>query len=326
MSILREPLRRLGLPKITSASAYKGETLGQWVAKGSYYVDSVSDSERFNLQVGNVDDLLPVFATSADRMLSACFETVLSITAESATSRSSAWLLLRLYYAAFYAAHALLRLAGQTCSQLDIAQATAVIESASAYGVAGDVQKINQGYYHVTFDWQSLSINFAHAGKNGSHELLWKCYSDLLANFVARAPQELLILQQSIQFVETLKQLRAVLCRNGLNGGNWLSYMRNTINYRHSHGVWFPYSQRKRSSSAMYEKLLSGFLADPDLPSLTLKAGSRDFDIELMYRATIFICSMAREIAIDLGSRALNPQSPFLSGSLVLLRRSKLTL
>lgn len=324
MSILREPLRRLGLPNIASARTYEGETLGHWITKGSYYVNSVIGPDQFSLQAGAIDDVLPVFATSADRMLSACFETILSITSGNEIPRSSAWLLLRLYYAAFYAVHALLRLAGQTCSQIDTAQATVLIESASAYGVAGDVKRISQGYYHAKFNWTSLAIDFNRPPGAGTHELLWRCYSDLLAGFVVRIPEVVHIAQQSEQITKVLKQLRAVLCHNGLNGGNWLSQMRNTINYRHSHGVWFPYSQKKRSSSAMYEGLMSGFLADPDPTSLILKSSSRDFDIELMYRTTIFICSMAREITVDLGSRASNSGSPLISGSMMLLRQNKL--
>ena len=145
MSILTDPLRRLCLPDISSAPSFDGKTLANWVAKKAYYVSSVVSSDQFTLQVGATSDVLPLFATSADRMPSSCFETILSIKPLDTAPRSSAWLLLKLYYAAFYAAHAHLRLAGQTCSLIEPAQAITLLESASAYGAVGSVSKINSG-------------------------------------------------------------------------------------------------------------------------------------------------------------------------------------
>ena len=51
--------------------------------------------------------------------------------------------------------------------------------------------------------------------------------------------------------VSKIDSLKQILNRNGDN--NWLSFIRNSINYSHSFGVWYPY----KYYSVDYDHLLS---------------------------------------------------------------------
>ena len=49
--------------------------------------------------------------------------------------KSTGWILIRAYYAAFFAAHSLLRMFGISCIQLDAQQITAISRVAHALGL-----------------------------------------------------------------------------------------------------------------------------------------------------------------------------------------------
>jgi len=320
MSVLVESLRRYWVPDIANTEADLTLTLSDWIKSGGFYVKELLSPIVFTLQLSSVTDVANLFAATANRTMSSCFESIASISEVQKVPRSVAWLVVKLYYAAFFGAHGHMRTCGVSCANLDAIDAVRIFELAKLQGVGDAVGKINAGQYLIRFDETTLTLSFVAVQGIGSHEALWSTYRSFLDGIIETAPTLIPIQQQRELVVEKLEAEKFLLSLKGSNGGNWLSKMRNLVQYRHSYGVWYPYSLEKSVPTKLLSKALTTFRADPDTFGLAAKVGKSADEIETFYEGALFISSLARRTVLDMAARSAVKSSAAKRGAVTFLK------
>ena len=325
MSLLIDSLRRFWTTGIATQRADPALHVSTWLARPTYFVTEVPSADRFTLTLPDIDEATPLFAATANKTFSACFETMISIAEVDRSPRSLAWALVKLYYAAYFGAHGVMRACGRGCINLDAVDTTRVLDNARAYGIANNVAKINSGLYSVLLDTTAGTLSFVSLGSKGSHEALWYSFAAFLDQLVAQSPALIPVEPQRKLFDDKVNGIKTLLCLEGANGGNWLSKFRNLVQYRQGYGAWHPYSIDRRFPGTMLTKTDERFMQSPD--SFSLKADlTRDTKrIETFVEASSFLSALARELVVDIGERSTDPQALIRIGSLALLRKSKLS-
>src|SRR5437764_12018166 len=106
--MLVDGLRPLWLSGLSEVGGNPISRLTEWIDQGQYYFDAPITSSNCTFVLTPGSDLLDTFASEMSRFASAAVETSIGI-ARSDMRKSTAWLFVQAYYAAFYAAHAILR-------------------------------------------------------------------------------------------------------------------------------------------------------------------------------------------------------------------------
>ena len=83
------------------------------------------------------------------------------------------------------------------------------------------------------------------SGNGGSHEEMWKLFLALVVDLEGQLILTQGQSQDALTAVEVLTELRKQLCRRGRNNGAWLSSIRNDLNYRHEHALWYAHSSHE---------------------------------------------------------------------------------
>ncbi|WP_137406017.1 hypothetical protein [Sphingobium sp. MP9-4] len=304
MPLLTDALRLYWLPEIANAEADLAMSISDWIREaGFYFKDFVSPGE-FSLQLSSVTDVSNLFAATSNRTMSGCFESIASISTVSKVPRSLAWFIIKLYYAAFFGAHGHMRACGLSCANLDAVDAVKLYESAKFQGVAGAIPKINSGQYLIRFNASTRELLFTAIQASGSHEALWATYKKFIEEVIYRGPETISISQQRQFVIDKLKDEITLLSLKGSNGGNWLSKMRNLVQYRHSHGVWYPYAIDKAVPEKLISRAIDKFKSDPDSFGLTPSVGKPAVEIETFVEGSLFISSLARRTVLDMAARS----------------------
>ncbi len=175
----------------------------------------------------------------------AAFESAIETNQVIHEARSCAWHYIKYYYAAYFAANALMRLRGMSCINLTAIDCVSINSWALANGVGGttDANRLVAGLYIMQLDG-AVTPTFAlrlGGGKGGVHIQFWISFSAFLASLrddLASSPAPKV--ERDAAALD-LTLLESELQRGGLSQGSWLSEMRNAVNYRFEYGTWFPY-------------------------------------------------------------------------------------
>lgn len=245
MSIIADQLRQFWLSHLNEVSGKLEFGLTEWVKKGTYQITTPLQPGEFVLDVPNGDlTFQRAIAFDLARMSMAAFESIGELQPHPVMPKSLGWSIIKTYYSAFFAAHALLRTFGISLTQFDAAPISNVLQIASAYGTTNG-QKLSNGFYVCIFDAQTMKLTCKHAGaQGGSHEVLWKYFTNAMLDFSNRILATHGASANQQQAAAKIGELCASLKHNGKNAGTWLSHIRNIINYKHELGVWFPYNSR----------------------------------------------------------------------------------
>lgn len=216
-----------------------------WITEQSFQVYTPPTVGGF--VVNYIDELLvgDAYAAEVSRFSVAAAETSCTMADVTRLPSSRAWQLIQWYYAAYYAAHALLRMFGLSLSYIEKGHAQVVDEVSQAYGHPAGV--VGAGLYAVA----PAPVNSSLGGglefrkitsSKGSHDELWCMFakfvdsqsSGVLAN--ARLPRG-----EAQQISTELNALAAVLRRSPNRTGTWLARVRNEVTYKHTQSVWYPW-------------------------------------------------------------------------------------
>ena len=141
-----------------------------------------------------------------------------------------------MYYAAFFAAHALCRIAGRSFSRIDTDE---LLRLNLLLGAPGFTASAPRGYYYCTAITSASEVTVKNAGAvRGTHVATWGLFVDYVDDVIAastQAPPTLLTALTS------LMSLRDNLRYAKSTKGSWLSLVRNLITYEQLYGVWFPH-------------------------------------------------------------------------------------
>lgn len=238
-------LAQLALPRIgTVKSAPDG--LRSWLSVGTYRVDG-NDGKAIKLSDISLGEIIPYLSYDYERFALSSLESLKVSLSELVSSGCMSWPIIKLYYSAFFAAHALMRLCGVSIVKLDKEQ-VAVIQAVSDAYVAGGGQIVSGMYQVRFFQGNGSSINALIELQNdnqGAHEGFWRAFDA----FLDRVATEMVARKMSGagSFLADIGQIQPMLRPYKARRSAWISAMRNEINYQHRHGFWSPNRLKRKA-------------------------------------------------------------------------------
>ncbi len=231
--------------------------------------DDVREHE-FKIAITDYDVFLKGFAKDINRFGCASLESINDIYYKAQFKHSHAWKCIKCYYAAYYAAHSFLRLMGISCTNFEQVNLSCVENIADIYSKRNGVN-IQKGYYKCQLVYsrkELICTKITTNGNKGSHEQLWEVYLNEL-NFIINEIKLKSTNSDIQQTIIKLADLRSNLIYLGSNGGNWLSKVRNEINYKHLNGLWYPYKSAEKYFDNI-EVVVKKWIDAPESFDLTL--------------------------------------------------------
>jgi hypothetical protein len=306
VSILVDQTRQFWLSGINAVSGAQTKQLVGWLADANYQVLTDLSSTEAMLTVQDVHAVARAYAAGAGAMASAAFESVEGASPSGVFPKTTAWLMVRAYYGAFFAAHAFLRMCGRSFSYLEPPHLAPVVQVADLYGHA-PTPTMSSGSYLVTAD---LPIGRVHLKRvdsaDGTHAGMWAAYYRLcgeMADALLASGGASVSVQRA---TSKLIELRTSLTNNGAYGrGTWLSYIRNRVNYQLAFGAWHPYDGRPKYYDSLFG-MLDSWRRDPLDIQLTSHAGK---EMNRFVATCAFVVAYCRAVVVDMANRAPTGQS-----------------
>lgn len=285
-----------------------------WVANQNYLVVAGMTPTSFTLTTHDSDGLRAALANDCNRMSMAAIESISGIQADLSFPKSSAWATIRSYYAAFFAAHALLRVFGYSYSQLESEHTKKIFEMAKMLNVQGGAIKIESGFYSIHIDKSFTRLMFEK--KNESHKDLWRGFLELIEKLIADIATTTAISTHKIKAQDLLMEARRGVTKDGSRFmGNWLSELRNQVNYQHLHGAWFPYE-----AGVLNRRIIDSATSCWKRPSDTFNTATKRKEMEMFFESTSLLLSFLRETLGICMERAGEKGSVFQNGALRMMR------
>src|ERR1044072_569117 len=239
MVVAAQTLSQLALLDQFKKSGKVEFDLKAWVANQEYYIDADITRTSFSLRIVN-ENFFRAISKDCDRFSMASIESLCAIQPNRVFARNSSWPIINAYYAGFFAAHALLRIFGVSFSQLSNSHVRKVWEFAKVVGRDNGVVSIEEGFYEGIFSKTDHTITFQKL--KDSHADLWKCFLHLLQRLIDIVPSTSASTPDKLRTMELLAEIKSVISQHpGGSQGNWLSIIRNNVNYQGGYGAWFPY-------------------------------------------------------------------------------------
>lgn len=312
MSVVEEGFRHFWLHDIHRIQGLSRLGLGVWIESGDFVISTVGSSGDVTVRPITMQKMVGAFAYDSTKMASAAFETMFGIESVPKLPKSTSWIVIRAYYAAFFAAHALLRMFGTHCLQVDLPQKKSLDKVASAVGMLPR-SGFELGFYVSTFDRASGEIRFRKpTARRGSHEIMWEEFASRIRSV---SNHLLTVSSKFTQLSLQLSQLEASLRRDGMTTGAWLSYVRNLANYKHEFGLWFPYSGSECSASDLLQ-IARKWRKNPE----TFFPPPVDAQIKQHVWTSSLIVSICHAVSTDMAANT--PRSFHSYGGLALVKRA----
>lgn len=230
--------------------------LHNWIQENRFSSVNNVDSVWY-LEAYSTDELYAAFAPDFERFSFSSFETFSLAGLEVEKCNSTSWPLLKLYYSAFFAAHALTRATGHGHVNLNSKATNAV----NAYiSLMGGTSLLKAGSYKVSVKEENSRVYLVLKPSNegsGVHDSFWRyfcSYLDDLANYAVGDA-----LPSASSFLRETNALKSCINDNGVSGV-WFSATRNAINYRHEFDCWLPNGKKSQTRKLVFPRLLG----DPD--------------------------------------------------------------
>ncbi len=242
--------------------------------------------------------ILEALASDLCRSSSASFQSVAEIAPYVEDKSTLPWALIKLYYAAYYAGHAVIRLLGESCSYFAPSHVRRISEVAASVGGALPF-RLSAGFFHCVLDPSSSAISCRQSRGlvGGAHEAFWGVFGtkiNELAEAVLRGPLEP---RESQEVYAQLDALRQIMHPG--NGHSWLSFVRNEVQYRNQYGVWFP-PEHKAAQRGALARLASGWMADP----MRFNLSQHPSDLHAFVNGCAFIIAVCRVLVVRVFERS----------------------
>lgn len=212
-----------------------------WIASGRYQITGISNTnDEIDLYILDHDFLAESLGYDFSRFTCAAFESLRNIKEDGTFPKATAWAGIRSYYSSFFAAHAILRLFGISCSQIEPQQASMINKHAtSIYGLSG---RISSGFYSGEFDSKNNVLKLKKL--SDTHKDTWSIFNakiNELSHSILSVPGLSKDKQEISNFLTGLST--SITDQNRAGSGNWLSMYRNNLNYKQHYEAWFPYKK-----------------------------------------------------------------------------------
>ena len=279
------------LPNIGTAVPAAGG-FKKWIVDRNYVPD-VSVGGNFLLKRANLEAFTRAVSFDYDRFALAAHESRIVALSEREKFGVVAWPLLKQYYSAFFAAHAIMRCRGAGVVRIDRTQSAAISELLKVYLDPGAKLEAGNYYYTASRGDQdaaneiTVSFSASNDGK-GVHEGFWKAFVKYLESDAARAITA--GLPDNQDFVSySLKMKESIMSGDSV----WISKIRNEINYSHEHESWMPLNKKSVSNTSL-PKSLEGFISNCRLDVSRSKEPIRAF---------FCVCCYISELNLQIANR-----------------------
>jgi hypothetical protein len=298
LSVLLDALRPRIIPRLSAVSGPTVSGLASGLVGGAYV--PIPAAPELKLDFRDASIIATYYAADVSRFASASIETIQAAALCSRNDGPVAWSILQLYYAAFYAAHAILRILGCSCTYFPSTTTARVLRVLSAVGVISPFP-LSGGLYGCTVMGSELTVTPLSGTPNGgTHELFWRRFVqeiEVLSSAVLAGPLPATDAQEAAA--------RLIALRDTLSGGaaqgSWLSRLRNEVQYRHGLNIWFPERLQVRERQRLV-RLIASWVADD--PKHTIPRGSAAGDLFEFASACLFLVGTCRGLILDLAVRA----------------------
>lgn len=240
MQPLIQAITKRSLPALAE-SEIRPSGIRSWVESGSFYIDSQSSSDVVALKNISISEFTAFQAFDFQRFALSSLECMAFCKSEPSRRRAISWPLLKSYYSGFFAGHALLRVAGQALFRLESAQAKKLTEIGRLYCESNFT--VGAGTYDLRLIQnadRSFDVKLQRVDESGgAHYIFWRRFhaflSEISSDVVAEREAD------ATSVVAKIADLQSILTAGGSHTGAWLSNVRNSINYQHQFGAWFPF-------------------------------------------------------------------------------------
>jgi hypothetical protein len=238
MLFISAALRRRLMPRLTEDKPRVGG-LRAWIESGSFYVEQEDRSGGIKLRNASLSELIPFLSYDYERFAFSSFESLLA----SRPQRPSAvgWPLIKIYYSAFFGAHAMMRATGRGVLRIGSRHAQRISEIAALFAPSVVFQAGTYEFLTSQSNDGSIDVTLEKLpDTGGAHDQFWRRFYLFLSNTGATvsANNE----PDATAVVAEIADVQLLLAANGFGSGTWLSEVRNQINYQHEYGVWYPYT------------------------------------------------------------------------------------
>lgn len=279
--------------------------------KAGFDLDFDDDQESVEIDFRESSFVTSAIGGDASRFASAAFVTLISsVSIEKAIHFP--WGLIKLYYAAFYAGHSILRLSGQSCSYLDPVHISRLRELAIAQNLQPKSFP-DTGLYHCILNpaQTGFVLKKARGRVGGAHEAFWKIFGEFLETYSHDLLLSHLTPDDAKEVFLKLSALLKILNAHGSCSGSWLSQVRNEVQYRHG-AVWPPPSVKDASRETL-SRLAEQWLNDPMKIELEYPPAGR---LGEFVAACAFLTSLCRVIFYWISNQCAQRGRSFANGPL----------
>ncbi|WP_019935953.1 hypothetical protein [Oceanimonas smirnovii] len=296
----------------------KAETdLKAWVANGQYLMDQAlvpnaqGRASEFKLRFQDADKINIALANDCNRFSQAAIESMWCIGKVEKLPKSTAWATVQMYYSAFFAVHALLRIFGRACTQLDSSHVEAVYQVASATNMDSGTSCIENGFYISVIKNNGIEYKKL----KDSHADTWLSFSNLLTWIINNIESTTGLGKHKSDAIDLVSNLKQAMSQSGAAKGNWPSQVRNRVNYQHSHGVWYPYKNALHDHEAILRN--SEWLKQPQTFDLNPNTG----EIQSLFNISNSILSLMYQLMKYGYDRAGKISLPLANGTFRLINQ-----
>jgi len=301
---IADSMRLLWVEGITDCTGPRSWSTDKLFEPKNVTVSEVRESD-FLIYLGNPKVSPQYFAHEADRFASAAFESLLISNKSDSYPRSTGWLLIQAYYAAFFSVHALLRFHGWACTRLSNENLKNINKEIKS--IHSENKKFSAGLYLIKSEnhGSELLCQPLDSTLGGTHEILWsilRTYFEKVTNVVLSNPNV-----DGQKYAILIGDFLTLI--NQFGGHKWFTTIRNRLNYAHEYGAWFPYIK----STSDYDRIHNVLAPWSVNPADALKVQCND-ELTKYASACAFLVSLSCTNVRDLTYRSKS-KSPFRSSS-----------
>jgi hypothetical protein len=270
-------------------------TFDDLVGKGAAYASYDPATSQWELDFRAPDSVTPFLAYECARFACASFQSYHDVQDALASANLLPWALVKAYYSAFYAGHSILRALGASCTYVDGPRVALLRGVLSAYGV----QTMNSGLYRAetTATASSLKFEYLSQGQGGTHETFWKIFVARIQQLERDVLNGRLAPRDAQNVNVVLGRVRGVLTQNASQVA-WLTHVRNAVQYRQEHSVWFPNCGVSARDRATLGRIAASWDRDP----LTIEVPAKSAGILGPFlSACAFLVASCRTLVLRIG-------------------------
>lgn len=269
-----------------------------WMENAGYVPRLGANDEAIELFSSDLPQLVPFLSFDYERFALASAESLLVATSEWTSHGSMGWPLLKLYYSAFFAAHAVMRSQGTGIVKVERQQAKMVNDFLKVLDPTSTIMQPGMFLYTLDgLDNGEFRLRFTkHGNGGGVHEGFWDSFCRYLGSAAERAVETGAL--DADDFLMDATEVTSSIRGSGSGANSWLSSTRNEINYQHKHSVWFPTARSQRNMANL------GSLRIVPSNTVSLPTSTRKAPIAAFSQVSLYLGLLNIDIADYVAARS----------------------